>query len=114
MNTEEFRYETKRKVTDWWNNTKRKANDLVDWALEHPSEALTAAAAIGGVLKVSSRTLRVFAENRRRDLDFYDPRTGRHVWAKRKPTARESVEIDRRYRAGESYEQILWEMRLHG
>lgn len=114
VNFEDFKREgLKRKAKGAIDGVKKKVNQFVDWAMLHPGEAIAILTLGAGVLKKGCGTIESVAENRRRDLDFYDPRTGRHTIAKRRPSARESVEIDRRYRAGESYEEILWTMRLH-
>jgi len=42
-----------------------------------------------------------------REKRFYDARTGRYVYARRKPNSFERMEIDKRYAAGESYISIL-------
>lgn len=48
----------------------------------------------------------------KRDCRFYDPRTGRYSYSRRPLDWRETEELDRRYRNGESYSSILHDMRL--
>lgn len=47
-----------------------------------------------------------------RDCRFWDPRTGRYSYSRRPLDWRETEELDRRYRNGESYSSILHDMRL--
>lgn len=47
-----------------------------------------------------------------RDRRFYDNRMGRYVYARRVPSNYEMQEIERRYRDGESYREILHSMGL--
>ena len=82
------------------------------WIVENKELSL-ALAALGARTAISlSKSYRVHKESERRDCSFYDPRKGRYTMTKRKPTAREEAEIDRRYNAGESYSHILDDMRL--
>lgn len=82
------------------------------WVSEN-KEAAMAAGAIGLKLALSlNKSYQAHKESERRDCSFYDPRKGRYTITKRKPTAREEAEIDRRYNAGESYAHILDDMRL--
>jgi hypothetical protein len=46
------------------------------------------------------------------ELRLYDPRRGKYVEMKRKPTRKEWMEIERRYDSKESYRQILDDMNL--
>lgn len=95
---------------------KRKVIDAgkagIKWVREN-KEVAAAGAALGLKLALSlNRSYQAHKESERRDCSFYDPRKGRYTITKRKPTAREEAEIDRRYNAGESYAHILDDMRL--
>lgn len=82
------------------------------WAVENPMTAITLATITAGVAKRGLSYQKVKAEDKRRETDFYDPRTGRHTVARRKPTRKQRLEIDRRYANKESYESILSSMGL--
>lgn len=83
-----------------------------NYVKEHPLEAATTVGTLfAGYKKLHSMRLD-YVEEDRRHRDFYDPRTGKHVWARRKLTARELMRIDARYKAGDSYTQILADMGL--
>lgn len=91
---------------------RRKAEAVVDWMMAHPAETLVAATLVAGVIKKTTSVTRARLENRRRSLDIYDPRTGVHCWLKRSLTPTEKLIIDERYRRGESYTKILYELKL--
>lgn len=83
-----------------------------NYVKEHPLEAATTVGTLfAGYKKLHSMRLDYIEEDRRH-RDFYDPRTGKHVWARRKLTTRELMRIDARYKAGDSYTQILADMGL--
>ena len=103
---------------------KRKREEFVDkyvkapiktvgaWAAENPITALTA---IGAAIPLCNKVIRykqTKAEDKRRAVDFYDPRCGRHVIVRRPLRRTEQIEVDRRYNAGESYTHIFDDMRL--
>lgn len=84
------------------------------WRWINENKELAATIAVAGTTMVTKGAKMYLAhkESERRDCSFYDPRKGRYTITKRKPTAREEAEIDRRYSAGESYAHILDDMRL--
>lgn len=102
----------KRKVKDAFASFKKKVDAAVAWGMEHPAEAIAIVTLTAGTIKKVSGASQSIAENRRRNLDLYDPRTGTHSIMKRTPTPEERMIIDQRYARGESYVHILYDMRL--
>ena len=47
-----------------------------------------------------------------KETRFYDPRLGRYSYTRRMPTPNELLEIEKRYRSGESYRRILDDLRI--
>lgn len=86
------------------------------WASEHREEAIgLATVVVTGA--VSLTKLAVRDNNRRKaeqykDLHWYDPSLGKYLTLKRKATAKEILEVDRRHKNGESITSILDDMRL--
>lgn len=79
---------------------------------EHP---VASAMLISVSVKVVSKAIKcagIYNDNVHRNRDFYDPRRGMYVRTRRTPTTRELLEIDRRYKNGESYVSILADLGL--
>lgn len=112
-NMHDFKKEAaKRKVKAVIDGAKKKVDQAVIWGMEHPAEAIALAGlVVGGTKKVSS-AIQTHEENKRRDTDYYDPRTGLHSWSKRKLKPKERMMIRERYDRGESYDRILYDMGL--
>jgi len=91
---------------------KMKAGDVVRWIKEHPVEAAALGTAAVTVANKGAKIYGIHSEMKRRDTDFYDPRTGTHAFTRRRLKAREQAEIDRRYNQGESYVSIFNDMNL--
>ena len=109
----EFKKESaKRKAKAVLSDAKKKADEAVRWGMDHPAEAIALAGLLVGGVKKASSAYQTHAEDRRRDIDFYDPRTGRHSKARRKLKPYEQVRVTERYNRGESYDKILYEMGL--
>lgn len=102
----------KREWKEKLEKVKQKANDGVAWVFNHPVESAGIATAVSVVLKKTLSYKQTKAEDRRRDVDFYDTRRGRHAISRRPLTRKEQIEVDRRFEAGESYIQILSDMGL--
>lgn len=90
----------------------KPVTEVGKWAVNNPMTALTLATFTAGVAKKGFSYQKVKAEDKRRECDFYDPRTGRHTVARRAPNRKQRLEIDRRYANRESYEKILSDMGL--
>jgi hypothetical protein len=95
---------------------KRKAVEMfkagAKWVGENKELAMAGTAAGLKLVITLNKSYQARKESERRDCSLYDPRKGRYTITRRKPTAREEAEIDRRYNAGESYAHILDDMRL--
>lgn len=83
---------------------------------EHPMETIALlTATIPGVLSCINSTIRVSQANKERRYDMrheYDNRTGEHWYARKNVTTNQKLEIERRYKNGESKGEILRSMRL--
>lgn len=90
-------------------NTIRKA---LSWALDHPGEAATiASAAIFGIRKLD-KYFDIYRENKLRNSMIYDRSLGMYWETKRPLTANQRLTIESRHNAGESYGQILSDMKV--
>ena len=95
-----------------WNKVKDKAARAGNWILEHPIEAATLGGVAASIVSKGTKAYCTHAETVRRNRDFYDPRTGRHVYAKRNLKGWEEELIDERYNNGESYVSIFRDLNL--
>ena len=102
----------KRKVKTFAKEAKEKAGMVANYCVEHPVEALSIVSAASVGLNRFYKYKQTKAEDRRREVDFYDNRLGTHAIARRPLTMKEALEVERRYKNGESYKSILWDMRL--
>lgn len=85
----------------------------VDYAIEHPGQAIAAVSAFGVAAGKVAKIQQVKAEDRRRKRDFYDPRTGRWCSAKKDLSPDQEMYIERRHRVNkETYREILYDMGL--
>lgn len=114
VNFDDFKKEAKKRKREEFieKYVKRPVKIVGEFAAENPVAVLTA---IGAAIPLCSKVIRykqVKAEDRRRAVDFYDPRCGRHVIVRRPLRTSEAIEVDRRYNAGESYTHIFDDMRL--
>ena len=110
----------KEKAKDLFGRIKVKATDTYNGAKrtieEHPGETFTILViSIPGILKVVNSLIRSGQADKERrfdECDYYDPRTGEH-WYTRKPlTANQKLNLEQRYKAGESKGEILKSMRM--
>lgn len=93
-------------------NAKMAAVKAVQFAKDNPMVTAAAlSAAASGFRMIRKGVIEHNADVRKRRR-FYDPRTGRYSWSKCDLDRYESAEVDRRYRAGESYAEILHDMGL--
>lgn len=70
---------------------------------------------VPGVLKMGNSLIRhhqAAMELKRRDTDIWDPKRGQHYYIKRRMTANQQIEYNRRYDANEDGATILKSMRL--
>lgn len=88
------------------------AHKAVDFVKEHPETAVAAAGLIGTGLRTTTKMLSEKREKERYERSFYDKRTGRREWARKKPTRTQLTIINERHLAGESYRTILDDMGL--
>ena len=105
----------KKKVSDFFQRRLDTIKDvlarLIVWLANHPVQAAAMAGIVAGITKRGISHHKVVLEDRRRNRDFYDPRTGDHAVSKRNVKPSERVEIIRRHRDNkESYAEILYSM----
>ena len=109
----EFKKEAlKKRLKDGWEFAKEKVGEGINWVMEHPVESAGMAAAASTAISKTVRHRTVKTEERRRETEFYDPRTGMYAKSRRPLTAREKLAAERRYKEGFSWNQVLDEMRL--
>lgn len=107
-------------VKDGWRRTKEFGEDVYragkEFYKEHEKEVKAVAPYVVPVVfmavKHMSKNTKVDKERTERENRFYDPRTGRYCYARRALTPAEQMSVERRYRLGESYTEILYSMKL--
>ena len=102
----------KKKVKDTIDAGKQKVTSGIQWCLEHPAEAAGLAAIGAPLIAKGVKYKTVKTEEKRRETEFYDPRTGMYAKARRPLTAREKLRAEERYKSGENWSHILDDMRL--
>ena len=95
-----------------WEKAKAAAKNAVNWTFEHPMEAVALVGAAAGLTNKVGKIYCTRKEVVRRKRDFYDTRTGRHVYAKRNLKPWEEELVDERFKNGESYVSIFRDMNL--
>ena len=80
-----------------WDSCKKAGQNVVNWCRENPAEAVTlglgVAGGITGAVNSFNRHRNLKIEERRRQLDIYDPVTGMHNILRRPLTAEEKVRV---------------------
>lgn len=84
----------------------------VNWCVHNKELALGIAAAGVGTAKVVGKLGAAKREDYVHEIRHWDPRAGEYYESRRKLNKREKLEMDARYRAGESKIQILNDMGL--
>lgn len=110
----------KQKVHDAASTVKQKVEDgakaVKKTVTDHPVESLTVLCFLGpGLLKVANTAIRgaqINKETRYNECDYYDPRTGEHWYTKKPLTANQKLNLEQRYKLGESKGSILRDMRM--
>lgn len=95
---------------------KRKAQaifyTLFNWAMDHPAEAAGIATAASIIIGKADRLANIRRGERLRNSMIYDRSLGMY-WETKKPlTANQRLLIEARHKAGESYGQILSDMKV--
>ena len=98
--------------------TKKKAAQAFDWCMKNPEMAVAIG---GGVLALAKpitkgviKHVNLKKEEDFRDRSIYDRSAGHYVYARRKISNNEWLEIDRRRKNGEPISYILDSMHLLG
>lgn len=102
----------KEKALDIWDRFTDKVAAFVKWCSENKEMAFTLLMALLGLVKQLIKAKNNRKEDEWRSRRFYDRRTDRWCYAKKKPTKRQESMIEERYRDGESYREILDSMNL--
>lgn len=104
------------KTKIWLKDKKEKAKAMAFKALDWCSKNPMAAASLGGAAVAGLKTVRKLANNHYEEVDrrrrFYDPRTGRYTYIRRDLTPAEDAYVTRRFKNGESYSEIFYDMGL--
>ena len=108
----EFKIEaTKRKIKEKIDYVEDKAKQVIDWAVEHPMEALAiGSAVVGGIYKCGrliTRNREIRHERYITDCRFYDPRMGEYVFSDRKLSNNEKLRFDDLYKQGYTKREAL-------
>ena len=105
--------EKKRKAKEKMEDLKAKASCL--WANHKEEIIVLTPIVVGGassLIKSGVRAYQTKSENRHRDLETYDPRSGQYFTLKRKMSNAQKLELERRMANGERKGDILRSMRL--
>ena len=92
-----FFEKVKRKTKETIDKAKDLGGRAIVTAMNHPAQSLAAFTAGCAVAKKGLQVRKVKMEDRRRACDFYDPRCGRHVIARRPLTRKESKRAQKLY-----------------
>lgn len=95
---------------------KKKAQAIfytaVSWAIEHPAEAAAIATTASVIITKADKLANIRRGERLRNSMIYDRSLGMY-WETKKPlTANQRLLIEARHKAGESYGQILSDMKV--
>jgi hypothetical protein len=106
----------KQKFKDFGQSVKRVCKNTVNYLKENKEVLLVvlplAGAALGGSIKLVKKVVDNHRMETIKRKYIYDPSGGFYWPTRRALTGREKLELDERHRAGESYGQILTDMRL--
>lgn len=111
------------KINNFWSKLKNKAAAVWDkftdclarflaWCWNNKELAIVLISGIFGLIKEGLKAYTRHKDDEWRSRRFYDRRTDRWCYAKRKPTKRQERMIEERYRDGETYRAILDSMNL--
>lgn len=102
----------RRKIEEAKMKAKGAALGVWGWAKDHPMESLGIVTAGLGVTKKTLGIRKVKTEERRRETEFYNPRTGMYSKIKRPLTAKEKSYAEKRFRNGDSWNDIFSDMKI--
>lgn len=102
----------KEKALDIWDRFTDKVAAFVEWCLQNKEAAFTLLTTVVALMKLVIKAINNRKEDEWRSRRFYDRRTDRWCYAKKKPTKKQESMIEERYRDGESYREILDSMNL--
>lgn len=100
------------KIT-WVEKVRDKCSDIYEdgkeWVMQHPAEAVTLAT---GIIAGAIKGAKCIQEDEHTNKTIYDRKLGMYWNLKRKPSANQRLEIERRHRSGELMGDILKDMKL--
>lgn len=109
-----FKKELKRRQLK--EKVKSKVDQAMEFVKEHPAESFALATTVGGglfgLIKRRDRNSAIREQQRLKDEYIYDRSLGTYWKLRRKRTAGENLEIERRRKNGESLGDILASMKL--
>lgn len=112
--------DVKVKAKEAWTKSKEFGQDVYragkEFYQEHEKEIKQVAPYVAAALvigaKKQARDKKAEQRKNERETRFYDPRTGVYSYARRPLTAEEQMYVERKYRKGESYTEILYDLNL--
>lgn len=106
----------KTKLTTWFQNLWDRFTTFLAkaaaWIVQNKLLAIAIFSTVTKVAKYGGKIYSAKKEDEWRNRRFYDRRTDRWSYAKRKLTKRQEAIIERRYQDGETYRSILDDMGL--
>ena len=102
----------KRKLKGFYETAKVKVKQGVKWASDHTGETAALITGAGLITKNVVKSHSLHEEQRRRDTQFFEHRSGKWCETKRKLTPREQLEAETRHQNGETWTQIFSDMKL--
>ena len=106
----------KEKVTKWWTNLWDKFTTylakVLAWIVENKMLAIMIFTTVTKTVKYGAKIYSTKKEDEWRNRRFYDRRTDRWSYARKKLSKRQEAIIERRYQDGETYRSILDDMGL--
>lgn len=110
--TGDFMENLKRKTWEFKHDAEIKAHQLYNFAKENPQVVIAVTPIVAKVIKDGYRSAMRSKEQDDLDRRFWDPRMGRYARSKRKLTKSEASYVERQYKSGRTYRDILEELGL--
>lgn len=115
FDTENFAEKAKRKAWEVKHDLEIKTNEAINWGMEHKELVIAASPFVySGAKKLYKLLAKTKAQRfaEKQESRFWDYRTGRHVYPKRKLTSEEEDYVERLYRNNKdlTYREILKEI----
>lgn len=112
VKVEELKTRTKVFFLNLWDRITTAMAKFLAWVVKNRTLAIFLFSSILTLVKNGCKIYRIKKEEEWRYRRFYDRRTDRWSYARRRPNKRQEEIIERRYRDGETYRSILDDMGL--